>query len=88
MTTKEAIERLDSMQSQIIHGKRIFGDIAVVIRNLEAVRIEALKEIGTHLELEERPPETLLHAHRILANNNPEGVFTGSVVNSANTRVH
>ena len=75
------------MQSQIIHGKRTFGDIADVIRNLEAVRIEALKEIGTHLELEERPPETLLHAHRILANSNPEGVFTGATVNSANTEV-
>lgn len=31
---KEAIERLDDMQKQIIHGKRTFGDIADVIRDL------------------------------------------------------
>lgn len=85
MTPALAIEKLDDMQRQIIHGSRIFGDIAAVIRNLEAVRLEALKEIGTQLELEERPPETLTHAHRILANSNPEGAFTGGVVNSANS---
>lgn len=76
MTTKEAINNLDDMQRQIIHGSRIFADIADVIRNLESVRLEALKEIGTHLELEEHPAETLLHAHRILANSDPKGVFT------------
>lgn len=74
MTPNEAIETLDRMQRQIIHGSRIFGDIADVIRNLDSVRVEALKELGTHLELEDRPPETLLHAHRILATNNPEGI--------------
>ena len=31
---KEAIARLDDMQSQIIHGKRTCGDIADVIRDL------------------------------------------------------
>lgn len=34
MTPQEAIERLDKMQSQIIHGSRIFGEIADVIRAL------------------------------------------------------
>ena len=34
-TAKEAIENLDSMQRQIIHGKRTFGDIADVIRDLQ-----------------------------------------------------
>jgi len=82
MTTKEAIERLESMQSQIIHGNRIFGDIADVIRNLEAVRIAALAEVSQMLKeinVDSPPEESACKAHRILANSNPEGVFTGDV---------
>lgn len=83
MTTKQAIESLDSMQSQIIHGKRTFGDIADVIRNLEAVRLAALEQVGKHEE-SVGASDYLYAAHRILANSNPSGVFIGGVVNSAN----
>ena len=86
MTTKEAVERLDEMQSQIIHGKRTFGDIADVILKLELVRLAALKEVAAALDLEERPSESLLLAHRILANNNPKGLFTGGTVNSVSEK--
>jgi len=50
VTTKEAIERLDSMQSQIIHGKRIFGDISDVIR-LQQKSSEAWKDFAQHQEV-------------------------------------
>lgn len=49
MTTKDAIEKLDQMQSQIIHGSRIFGDIADVIR-LEIERGSAWADYATHQE--------------------------------------
>ena len=35
MTPGQAIEKLDEMQRQIIHGKRIFGDIADMLRIAE-----------------------------------------------------
>lgn len=35
MTSIEAVEKLEEMQSQIIHCSNIFGDIASVIRKLE-----------------------------------------------------
>lgn len=35
ITPQEAIAQLDKMQSQIIHGKRTFGDIADCIRSSE-----------------------------------------------------
>ena len=35
MKPKEAIEKLESMQKQIIDGNNVFGDIADVIRSLE-----------------------------------------------------
>lgn len=41
MTKQEALEKLDGMQSQIIHGSRIFSDIADVIRQQENVNDEA-----------------------------------------------
>lgn len=37
MTSSEAIQELDAMQRQIIHGSNIFGDIADVIRDLKQV---------------------------------------------------
>lgn len=49
MTRKEAIEKLDQMQSQIIHGSRIFGDIADVIR-LEIKRGSAWADYAAHQE--------------------------------------
>lgn len=75
MTTKEAIERLDSMQNQIVqfHSKHTFRDIADVILNLEAVRIAALKQVAKHEETV-GASDCLYLAHRILANNNPEGL--------------
>lgn len=87
MTPKQAIESLDSMQSQIIHGKRTFGDIADVIRNLEAVRIAALAEVCRVIEETEKSPaisKASLSAHRILACSDPSGVNNCPVVNSAN----
>jgi hypothetical protein len=87
MTTKEAIERLDSMQSQIIHGKRTFGDIADVIRNLEAVRIAALAEVCRITEqISDDSPlcKPTFLAHRILACSDPAGVNDAPVTNSAN----
>jgi len=36
MTTKEAIEKLEKMDAQIIHGSRIFKEIADVIREQDA----------------------------------------------------
>lgn len=36
MTPQEAINQLEQMQRQIIHGKRTFGDIADCIRELQA----------------------------------------------------
>lgn len=93
MTPKIAIEKLDDMQRQIIHGSRIFGDIADVIRNLEAVRLAALKETGKAISAAENDLtdiESMATAHRILANNNPDGQFLGDVVNasSANAEAH
>ncbi len=41
MTTKEAITTLRSMQAQIIHGKRTFGDIADLLVTLQSVRKSA-----------------------------------------------
>src|SRR5690349_4788907 len=84
MTPQIAIEKLDDMQRQIIHGSRIFGDIADVIRNLEAVRLSALTSVAEVIN--GLPDDSVLNrraelAHRILANNNPDGLFTGSVVN-------
>lgn len=73
MTPEEAIERLDSMQSQIIHGKRIFGDIADIIRNSRVVREACLKEVSEALETDASNP-SLLFLHRILANNHPDGI--------------
>lgn len=35
MTPAEAIEKLESMQKQIIHGSNIFGEIADVMRDLD-----------------------------------------------------
>jgi len=35
MTPRQAIIELDKMQRQIIHGKRIFGDIADMLRIAE-----------------------------------------------------
>lgn len=32
MTPRQAIDRLDDMQGQIIHGKRTFGEIADMLR--------------------------------------------------------
>ncbi len=37
MNTDEAIEKLERMQAQIVHGSNIFGDIAAVIRGLVAI---------------------------------------------------
>lgn len=36
MTTEQAIEQLEEMQKQIVHGKRTFGDIADVIKRMIA----------------------------------------------------
>lgn len=92
MTTKEAIEKLDDMQRQIIHGSRTFGDIADVIRNLEAVRLAALKESAKAISAAEKELtdiESMCAAHRILANNNPDGQFLGASENlcSANDKL-
>lgn len=46
MTTAEAKESLRKMQSQIIHGSNVFGDIADCIAKLEAER-DSLKANGT-----------------------------------------
>jgi hypothetical protein len=88
MNSKDAIKRLDEMQSQIIHGSNIFGDIADVIRNLEAVRIAALAEVCRIIEETEKSPpisKASLLAHRILACSDPAGVNDCAVVNSANS---
>ena len=83
MTPQKAIEQLAEMQKQIIDGSNIFRDIAEVIGNLDGVRLAALSEVAASLE--ELPDHAaLLMAHRILANNNPDGMCTGDVVNSAN----
>lgn len=85
MNTQEAIEKLDKMQSQIIHGKRIFGDIADVIRASERVRLSALFQIGLaieNIETGKAAIPSLAAAHRILANNHADGVFAGATVNS------
>lgn len=57
MTTKQAIERLDEMQRQIIHGKRIFGDIADILRDAKKVLDSAGVAVGnehTEYSLAER----------------------------------
>lgn len=87
MNSQDAIKRLDEMQSQIIHGSNIFGDIADVIRNLEAVRIAALAEVCRNLEETDKTSaisKASLSAHRILACSDPSGVNNAPVVNSAN----
>ena len=84
MTTEEAIERLDVMQRQILHGSRMFADIADVIRNSEKVRVAARRQVKIAIEqcTRERIPEQALQlAHRILANNRPDGEFAGMVEN-------
>lgn len=35
MTPKEATEKLEQMQAQVIHGSNLFGDIADLVRKLE-----------------------------------------------------
>lgn len=90
MNSKDAIKRLDEMQSQIIHGSNIFGDIADVIRNLEAVRIAALAEVCRIAE--EIPADSpfckpTFMAHRILACSDPSGVNNAPVTNSANAKL-
>lgn len=37
MNVDEAIKELDEMQSQIIHGTKIFGEMANIIRGLKSV---------------------------------------------------
>lgn len=74
------------MQGQIIHGKRTFGDIADLLRNSEQVRLAALFQVGLALEepASHEQNEALGKAHRILANNRPDGEFVGAMDNSAN----
>lgn len=74
MSPNDAIEKLDEMQSQIIHGSRIFGEIADLIRNSEKVRRAALFHVGLVIEKAEygiAAMDQLSAAHRILANNQP-----------------
>lgn len=87
MTPQIAIEKLDDMQRQIIHGSRIFGDIADVIRNLEAVRLSALMAVGEVINglpddpvLNQRAAKT----HRILACCDPAGMNNAPAINSEN----
>jgi hypothetical protein len=49
----------------------------------DKVRLAALKAVAETLEIFEdgEEPESLLLAHRILANNHPEGKFFGCVIN-------
>lgn len=52
MTPSEAIQELDAMQRQIIHGSRIFGDIADVIRALQLKLAKANETIAALNESE------------------------------------
>ena len=47
MKTQTAIETLDEMQKQIIHGKRTFGDIADIIRDAETALNAAGVAVGS-----------------------------------------
>lgn len=87
MTMQEALEELEAMHRQIIHGPTIFRDIADVIRKQEEVRIAALRAIGTwlndqHREDLDNDDESLL-CHRILATREPDGVHKGPILNIA-----
>lgn len=72
LTPFQACEHLDGMQGQVVHGTRVFGDCAAVIRNSEAVRKKAL--IAVAGALASHPDDQhLLEAHRMLATNCVEG---------------
>lgn len=52
-------------------------------QNSEAVRLAALEAVR---DPELATSEAACKAHRILANNNPDGLFVGGVTNSANVQ--
>src|SRR6266404_2557474 len=60
MTKQEALQKLDSMQCQIIHGSRIFGDIADVIRTTEQLQKELVMVLGQFVDLSVKPARTEL----------------------------
>lgn len=50
MKPQDAIERLETMQRQIIDGKRTFGDIADCIKSLLAQNTQLETQLGLSVE--------------------------------------
>ena len=65
MKREEAIEKLERMQRQIVHGTNIFGDIANIIRK-DGEKLNRIHSVATGAERTQSDNDALILVARII----------------------